>query len=176
MARLILASLLAAGAAVPVKPPRPAPALQELSPLLGTWQCSGTQRLSPSEKPSPVAGLWAFARDLDGFWIAVQQDQERSDTNPHPARAKGTVGYSAAQQRFVLLLATNDGLSEQDSSAGWDGPKLVFYGQLRDGDDTVNFRRTFEARGGALKVKLELELTDKEWTQVSEERCSAVGH
>ncbi len=170
MARLILACLLVT--AVAAEPPRPVPALQELSALLGTWQCRGTQRLSPSAKPSPTAGLWSFAPDLDGFWISLQQEQERSDANPRPAKAKGHLGYSADQQRFVLALASNDGLSEQAGSPGWDGPRLVFSGQLRDGDDTVNFRRTFEAHGDRLKVTLELELTDKEWTQVSAESCS----
>ena len=176
MASMILISWLLAGPATPPVPAasalgRPAPALQELAPLLGTWRCRGTQRLTPASKLSPTAGGWVFARDLDGFWISVQQEQDRTDANPRPAKARGHLGYNADQQRFVLFLAGNDGLAEQQGSPGWDGPRLVFSGQLRDGDDLVNFRRAFELRGGGLQVALELELKEKEWTQVAAETC-----
>ena len=175
MARLILACLLAAAAKAPAPEPapRPAPALQELAPLLGAWHCSGTQRLTPSSKPSPIAGLWTFAHDLDGFWISVVQEQQRTDGNPHPLKARGNLGFNADQQRFVLGLASNDGLSEQEGSPGWDGPRLIFSGQLRDSDDVVSFRRTFDVNGGGrLKITLELELVEKQWTQVSAESCT----
>lgn len=166
MAGLMLMALLAQAA------PRPAPALRELSPLLGAWQCSGTQRLSPGEKPAPTAGLWWLTRELDGAWISVRQEQERTSENPHPAKANGHLGYSAEQQRFILWLATNDGLSEQEGSNGFEGRRLVFAGQHRDGGEPVSFRRTFELRGDALKITLELELAAKEWTQVAAESCS----
>jgi hypothetical protein len=146
--------------------------MADLAPLLGAWRCSGTQQLTPSSKPSPTAGTWTFAPDLDGFWISAAQEHERTAANPHPLKARGHLGYNAGQQRFVLFLAGNDGLSEQQGSPGWDGRRLIFNGQLRDGDDVVNFRRTFEAGGDRLKITLALELAEKQWTQVAAESCA----
>lgn len=154
------------------QPARPPLALQEFSALLGAWRCTGTLRAAPAGPALHTQGSWTFARDLDGFWIAAAFEHARTPENPAPAKGKGHFGYDEEQLRFIGVLALNDGTSEQSSSGGWDGPRLVFQGQLRDGDERVPFRRTFEKRDRGLKLTLELQLDEGKWLEVAEESCT----
>lgn len=154
-------------------------ALQDYKPLLGAFRCTGTQREGPGARATATAGTWSFAADLDGFWISARFTHERTGADPQPHKGAGHLGYDEEQARFVAAFVTNDGQAEQESSGGWDGPRLVFQGQLRDGDDRIPFRRTFErvepirgATAHRLRVSYELQLTDGAWTLVTEETCT----
>jgi len=167
------AGLVDAGLPQPAPPrQKPAPALGELRPLLGSWECKGKQRLAPGSAELPTRSTWTFAQELDGFWVSVALTQLQTPQNPHPVKALGHLGYDDEQDRFVAGLALNDGSSEQLGSPGWEGDQLILSGQYRQGDDRLNFRRIFERSGGGLQISLELQLIAPDWTKVSDESCA----
>lgn len=155
----------------------PAAALAELRPLLGAWSCAGKSRSAPGAPELPTRSTWKFAETLDGFWMSVRFEQERSAANPHPVWASGVFGYDDEGDRFVGQLALNDGSFEQLGSPGWEGDRFNFHGQYRLGDDRLSFRRSFERgsgkQSGRLRVTLELQLVASgDWTIIADELCS----
>jgi hypothetical protein len=91
----------------PSEVPKPAPELQQLAPLIGNWQGSGTAQMGPGE-PSKWESHSTYAWALDNFF--VQEDTiVRFAGMPQPLVMRTYLGWDAENARYVAISADNDG-------------------------------------------------------------------
>ena len=146
------------------------PALKQLEPFVGTWQCRGTMVLDgpPIPYTATVATTWV----LGGNWLDVRVTQARTKENPKPYNGRAYIGYDAAAKKFVEGCVDNMGGYCTQSSSGWDGDKLVFEGTAKGSGADMGVRDTFVKKGAnELTHAGDIQGADKKWTPTDEESC-----
>lgn len=105
---LVLPLLLAVtGIAAAQEMPKPAPELQKLAPLIGSWRGTGTAEMGPGE-PSKWESQSTYAWALGNFY--VQEDTVvRFEGMPRPLVMRSYLGWDAERRRYVAAGADNDG-------------------------------------------------------------------
>ncbi len=87
--------------------PKPAPELQKLAPLIGSWQGSGTAVMGPGE-PSKWESSSTYSWALGNFF--VQEDTTvRFSGMPNALVMRSYLGWDAQNERYVAVVADNDG-------------------------------------------------------------------
>jgi hypothetical protein len=156
----------------PPKPPVPNPALAQLKPLAGAWTCIG-RTFGPGPE-HPTTATMTLAWQLDGFWLEVRYEEAKAAANPVPLRSISEWGFDLLQK--TLTAATVDNLSGVDtqSTAGWQGDKLVFEGSARRFGTQFQDRDTFVRHGDSQLVHtLEANVNDS-WIKLHEDTCTRV--
>lgn len=99
--------LVVTGVAAAQEAPKPAPELQKLAPLIGSWRGTGTAQMGPGE-PSKWESQTTYAWALGDFF--VQEDTVvRFDGMPRPLVMRSYLGWDAENRRYVAAGADNDG-------------------------------------------------------------------
>lgn len=122
--------------------PRPAPQLESLAWLLGTWSCQGSVSLE-GKGPMTAEGTYTLEKDLDGFWIAGRFESAPSKANPVPHVMKDFWTYSEAKRSFIRVDLDNMGDFARTTSRGFEKGKLEWSGTITMGPREVPFKETF---------------------------------
>jgi hypothetical protein len=106
--------------AAPGQAPRPAAENELFKKSSGSWRCEGTAK-TPDGQEVKYKSTWTVKPALGGHWYALVY--KRSKMGPMPAfEGNATVGYNAAEKKFVLVGFDNHG-----SWIGQKGPvKFTF--------------------------------------------------
>jgi hypothetical protein len=136
-----------AAAAPPPPAPKPAPELDQLKYFEGSWKCEGKQPAGPFGPEHPYKSSFKMKKDVDNFWIALEYEQKKTKVHPMPIKAKGFVGFDSVAKKFVTIGVDNTGGWISESSAGWEGDKLVFGGEGAMMGQKVSFRETYAKKG-----------------------------
>jgi hypothetical protein len=130
-------------AAAPPPAPKPAAELDQLKYFEGTWKCAGKQPAGPFGPEHDYKSSFKMKKDVDNFWIALEYEQKKSKVHPLPIKAKGFVGWDSVAKKFVTIGVDNTGGWITESSAGWEGDKLIFSGDGSMMGQKVSFRETY---------------------------------
>jgi hypothetical protein len=69
------------------------------------WRC-----LRDNAGPAhPTSGTLAFQPELDGLWIGVTSEQQKSPKNPTPLKGHGAISYDSSNKMFVAVGYDNLG-------------------------------------------------------------------
>jgi hypothetical protein len=82
-----------------------------------------------------------------GFWIRTRTAEQDSPDNPNPLTATYLWGYDPEAGRFSADWFDSNGGRATQTSAGWEGDRLVFVGQMTYGGYRFALRDTFTRRG-----------------------------
>jgi len=159
--------------AIPPPPPapKPAPELEQMKSLEGSWRCQGRAPSGPSGPEHAYKSSWKWKRDLDGFWWSAEYEQKRSGQNPSPMRTRGYLTWDAAARMFVLLGVDNVGGYAQESTAGWNGTVLTLAGESTTGGRRLPFREVITL-GGPRELTWRGEIKQGgDWTTLGEDLC-----
>jgi Protein of unknown function (DUF1579) len=151
--------------------PQPAPQLAELAFFVGGWEAEGTFHATPfsSEKSIDVEVVHR------GFWIRTRTAERPSPDNPNPLTATYLWGYDPETGRFSAEWFDSNGGRASQSSAGWEGDRLVFLGPMTYGGYRFALRDTFTRRGDDAYHHLgEVDL-GQGWIPVDEEQARRRG-
>jgi hypothetical protein len=119
----------AAGAApAKMEPPKPAAELDNLKPLLGTWNCEGKAPASPMGPAHDFKSTNTFKLDLDNFWVSHSREVKKSKEMPMGFMGKGWSGWDGSAKKLVFAGADNHGGWISLTSAGWAGDNMAFEG------------------------------------------------
>ena len=156
----------------PPKPPVPDPALAQLKPLAGTWTCTG-HTFGPGPE-HPTGATMTLAWHLDGFWLEVRYDETKAAANPVPVSSVSEWGFDLLQK--ILTSQTVDNVSGVDSqtTAGWQGDKLVFEGSARRFGTQFLDRDTFVRHGDSQFVHTVEASVNDSWIKLHEDTCNRV--
>jgi hypothetical protein len=154
----------------PPKPPVPNAALAQLKTLAGSWTCTG-RTFGPGPEHATSATL-AFAWQLDGFWLEVRYDEQKTAANPVPFRSIFQWGFDDVQQGLAAAMVDNLGGLLTATTAGWQGDKLVLEGTAHRYARQFQARDTFVRRGAdQLAHTLEADVNGS-WIKLHEDTCS----
>ncbi len=142
----------------PPKPPVPDPALAQLKPLAGTWTCT----------------TMTLAWHLDGFWLEVRYEEANAAANPVPLSSVSEWGFDLLQKTLTAATVDNASGVDTQTTAGWQGDKLVFEGSARRFGTQFLDRDTFVRHGDSQLVHtLEASVNDS-WIKLHEDTCNRV--
>jgi hypothetical protein len=154
----------------PLKPPVPNAALAQLKPLAGGWTCTG-RTFGPGPEHATSATL-TFTWQLDGFWLEVRYDEQKTAANPVPFRSISEWGFDEVQQSLAAAMVDNLSGLLTATTAGWQGDKLVLEGSAHRFARQFQARDTFARHGdNQLAHTLEANVNDS-WIKLHEDTCS----
>ncbi|HEY6322557.1 MAG TPA: hypothetical protein VJA16_13465 [Thermoanaerobaculia bacterium] len=156
----------------PPKPPVPNPALAQLKPLAGTWTCTG-HTFGPGPE-HPTTATMTLAWHLDGFWLEVRYEEAKAAANPVPVSSVSEWGFDLLQKTLTSASVDNASGVDTQTTAGWQGDKLVFEGSARRFGTQFLDRDTFVRHGDSQLVHtLEASVNDS-WIKLHEDTCNRV--
>jgi len=156
----------------PPKPPVPDPALAQLKSLAGTWTCAG-RTFGPGPE-HPTTATMTLAWHLDGFWLAVRYEEAKAAANPVPLSSVSEWGFDLLQKTLTSTTIDNVSGIDTQTTAGWQGDKLVFEGSARRFGTQFLDRDTFVRHGDSQLVHtLEASVNDS-WIKLHEDTCNRV--
>ena len=156
----------------PPKPPVPNAALAQLKPLAGSWTCTG-RTFGPGPEHA-TSGALTFAWQLDGFWLEARSEEQKATANPVPVSSISYWGYDDLQQSLAATSVDNLGGTAAQTTAGWQGDKLVLEGPAHRYSVQFQARDTFIRHGEAqLAHTLEADVNGS-WVKLHEDTCQRV--
>jgi len=156
-------------APAPPKPPVPNAALAQLKPLAGSWTCAG-HTLGPGPEHATSAAM-VFTWQLDGFWLEVRYDETKNTANPVPFNYVSQWGFDELQQTLAATTVDNTSGIATQSSAGWQGDKLVFEGTAHRYTRQFEVRDTFVRRGENQLLHTLQANVNESWIKLHEDTC-----
>lgn len=125
-AALVCATVsLGAGIAV-AQDVKSASPMDRLGKFVGDGVCIGTMTAGENSG-STTTGKFHAEKTLDGHWILIRYEQDRSAANPRPFKVAQYLGYDPAGKRFItVMLGNGDGVYSVGTSPGWNGNTITF--------------------------------------------------
>jgi len=156
----------------PPKPPVPDPALAQLKPLAGTWTCTG-HTFGPGPE-HPTTATMTLAWHLDGFWLEVRYDEAKAAANPVPLSSVSEWGFDLLQKTLTSQTVDNVSGVDSQTTAGWQGDKLIFEGSARRFGTQFLDRDTFVRHGDSQLVHTVEANANDSWIKLHEDTCNRV--
>jgi len=154
-ARLVALPLLALpGLAVAQEIPKPAPQLQKLAPLIGSWHGTGTAQMGPGE-PSKWESDHTYAWALGNFF--VQEDTVvRFEGMPKPLVMRSYHGWDGENNRFVTVGADNDGSAKVNGLQFMEDGSMVQFVESYHEGQTYFERYTTKVDGDSMTFAIDM--------------------
>lgn len=156
----------------PSGPPSPSPELAKLAFFVGEWNCKGKVEESPFGPAHATLGTVRVSKEIGGFWYVGNYAEKKTAENPHPMVFRFLQGYDATAKAFTLDCFDAFGSHCHQTSAGWQGDKLVYTGQSTGSGPATPVRDTFSRTGAAsLEHTGEMQM-DGKWMAIDHETCT----
>jgi hypothetical protein len=156
-------------APAPTGPPKPNPALDQLKYFVGSWQCAGTGYVEG--KGHPTSARVKPAWDLNGFFMSLRYEEQKTEANPMPVTAVEHWGYSDELKKLVAGQVDSMGGYGTQSTAGWEDNRMVWTGSYHLMGTTMPSRDTFVKKGENELTHLGEAQSNGAWTKLDEETC-----
>jgi len=101
--------LTIATAPAQLEAPKPAPELQKLAPMIGTWKSTGTMTPQPGMEPVPWTSKSSARWVLDGHFVREDVRIEFNDPSPSTLQFISFTGWNRERKRFQALEVSNMG-------------------------------------------------------------------
>lgn len=136
---------------------KPTPEIQALSWMTGTWTVTATVQAG-ANVAKPEAGTSVIAYTLDGTWLEIR------DTYPGGTQDIGYLTYNPARKSWIALGIDSTGNAVTTLSAGWEGSKISFAGNVMIVGIPVTLRQTMtKISDAAYDVTNEQQMPDLNW-------------
>jgi hypothetical protein len=172
-----VAPVAAAPTAPPPKPvaPKPAPELDQLAWLVGSWRCDGKApagALGPGSPAYDYKSKMTLKKDLKDFVLSADYEQAKTKANPLGYHGKGFMSYDGLAKKFVVV-GVDSGGNWYSETAEKDGDKLISEGQGLMGGIKTTIRETFTKAGDrTMSWRGEIKPPGaKDWQTVGEDNC-----
>ncbi len=160
-----------AQAPAPSGPPAPSPEIAKLAFFAGDWTCKGKAEASPMGPEHATVGKVHIAKEMGGFWYVGTYSERKTAANPHPMVFHFVQGYDAAGKTFTMDCFDAFGGRCHQTSAGWDGDKIAYSGEVA-GNPATPVRDTFTKTGAASLEHMGEMQADGKWTTTDRETCT----
>ncbi len=164
---VVILGALPALAQAPAGPPAPSPELAKLAFFAGDWNCKGQVSESPF---GPAHATQGHVRV--GIWYVGLYTEKKTAENPHPMVFQFLQGYDGTAKAFSMDCFDAFGSHCHQTSAGWQGDKLIYSGESTGSGPATPVRDTFTKTGAAsLEHTGEMQVEGK-WMTIDHETCA----
>jgi hypothetical protein len=125
---------------------KPAPEMDRVKWMVGTWQCTGKTMASPMGPEHPTEAAVAVEMTMDGFWLLSHYREKKTAQNPMPVSGDEYWGYDSAEKMWDRVAVDNMGGFATGNSKGWEKGKLVWMSEGMMGGQKTKFRDTFNEK------------------------------
>lgn len=120
---------------------KPAPQMDQLAKMAGTWKCDGTADPTQVSAGGKFKATTKTTKDLNGHWYAMRYEEQKS--KDHPAYTMlAHFGWDASSNQFVQFAADDYGGWQHLTGPGWENDKLVWTGDGAMMGQKVRFTQT----------------------------------
>jgi len=153
-------------------PMKPAPEMDKLKWMTGTWQCTGKMMASPMGPEHPSEAEVKADMTLDGMWMLAHYREKKTPQNPMPIQSEDYWTYDAAEKMYDRVTVDNMGGFATGTSKGWEKGKLVWTSEGMMGGKKMKMRETFvEKSPRELTFTGEMGAPDGKWAPAWEGTC-----
>lgn len=161
-----------AAAATPSGMPKPAPEMDKIKWMVGTWQCTGKTMASPMGPEHPTEVEVKAEMAFDGMWMLAHYREKKTAQNPTPISSEDYWTYDPAQKMFTRVAVDNTGSFMTGTSKGWEKGKLVWTVEGMMGGQKMKMRETFNEKSPReLGYTGEMGSADGKWSPAWEGSC-----
>lgn len=143
----------------------------QLDRFVGSGTCTGNMMAMGKNPGHATTGKFQAEKTLDGHWVVIKYDEERTAVNSKPFSVVQYIGYDNAGKRYVSVLVDNSEAGySTGTSAGWKGDSITF-DESMDGKP-ASFRDIFTSGESGLASHTGMERgKDGKWVKTDEETC-----
>jgi len=152
--------------------PKPAAELSGVKFFVGDFNCTGKSFASPMGPEHATKATVKAKMDLNGFFLSGRYQETKTAGNPMPVTFAFVWGWDAMAKKIAGTGQDSFGGMATQTSAGWEGDKMVFTGDAVWGTDKSAVRDTFTKKGENELVHLGEMQVKGQWTSLDEETCT----
>lgn len=171
VASLCIVAALTSGTALAQD--KTAAASDSLDKFVGSGTCTGNV-LPIGERPGHVTiGKYHGEKTLNGHWVVVHYDEDRTAANPKPFHVIQYFGYDAEKKRYVAVGLFDGAASfSVGTSTGWQSGSIAFDEGEGDPAKPAAFRDTFTNGDSGISSHTGMMLDKSgKWVKTDEETC-----
>jgi hypothetical protein len=151
---------------------KPAPEMEKVKWMVGTWQCTGKAMASPMGPEHPVEATVTSEMTLDGFWNLSHYREKKTAQNPMPISGDEYWSYDTAEKMWDRVSVDNMGGWSTATAKGWDKGKIVWMGEGMMGGQKMKNRDTFtEKSPREIDYVGEIGTPDGKWAAAWQATC-----
>lgn len=146
--------------------------MDKLTKFVGEGACTGNVLAMGKSSGHAKTGKYHGEKTLDGQWIVIHYDEDKTDVNPKPLHVQQYFGYDPAKKMFVSVEFDNMGpVYTPATSSRWIGDTLTFeYTASVDGKmvalrDVFTVNASENSHTGMMRDKT------GEWVKTDNETC-----
>jgi len=150
------------------------PPMEELGKFVGDGTCTG-RIVGMGKSPGyPTTGRYHGEKILDGQWVAIHYDEDKTDVNPKPFHVQQFVSYDPKRKMFVAVSLDNTGPEYNPAtSPGWKGDTFTLeYTATIDGK-TVSLRDVFTHNATENSHTGMMRGQNGDWVETDKETCNS---
>lgn len=147
--------------------------LDQLGDFTGDGTCTGHVLAAGSKPGHDTTGKYHGEKILDGNWIVMHYDEDRTASNSRPYHVVQYLGYDAANKRFTSVVLDNSGVGySTGTSSGWKGDTFSVDNTAGMGGKRVTFRDVFTKSGSGMSGHTGMaQNRNGNWVKTDEETC-----
>ncbi len=176
---LAMAALLACAAAplavgqAPAKQAGAPSPLAQLDGFVGDGTCTAALSAMGTSPARTSSGKFHGEKTLDGQWVVLHYDEDRSAANPKPFSVVQYIGYSASKKHYVAVQFDNGGGGYVTGvSSGLAGNSMTFDETIPMDGKPMQARDVFTAgESGMTSHTGMLRDTSGKWLTMDKETC-----
>ena len=152
---------------------KPAPEMEKMKGMVGTWKCEG--KAADMGKPTmhPIKSSMKMTSELGGHWIMVDYAEEKTKENPMPFAFKEAIGYDRAKGEFNRMFIDNMGGTAMFKAkpASADG-KMEWNGEAQMGTEKMTMKDVITMKSDKeTLVDVTVQGPDGNWMPVANMTC-----
>lgn len=143
----------------------------QLDRFVGDGTCTGKNMAIGKDPGHATTGKFHGEKTLDGHWVVIHYDEDRTAAIPKPYHVAQYLGYDAVKKQFIAVAFDNFGANATGTSQGWKGGTITFDETARD-DKGPSFRDIFTNGDSGVSTHTGM-MRDEHgtWVKTDEETC-----
>jgi hypothetical protein len=151
---------------------KPAPEMEKINWMVGTWHCTGKSMASPMGPEHPAEAEVKVEKALDGMWVVGHYREKKTAQNPMPISGDEYWTWDSAEKMFDRVVMDSMGGFSTGNSKGWEGDKLAWTMEGMMGGQKMKSRDTFVRKSQSeLSLTGEIGTPDGKWAAAYETSC-----
>ena len=151
---------------------KPAPEMERIKWMVGTWQCTGKTMASAMGPEHPSEAQVVIEMALDDHWLLAHYREKKTEQNPMPISGDEAWAYDATEKMWNRLAIDNMGGWATGTGKGWEKGKLVFTGDAMMGGQKMKARDTFTQKNPhEIDYLGEMGTPDGKWAALGAVNC-----